>query len=108
MISRGTIVWFVLLMGFTAGLELREHQLQAPCRATNARAASYRAVAQDAAPGENSFNLCGGMWESMPLWVKFCALGWLVSATGFVVNLIRDLRRWIGGRLNGDSGVAPR
>jgi hypothetical protein len=49
-----------------------------------------------------SFNPCTvGMWNSMLLWVKLCALGWLTSMVGFVVSFVKDVLLYVRVRRRG-------
>jgi hypothetical protein len=104
MISRRTIIWFALLAVFTSALEVRNYQEQRPCRewkAAHRNQDAKQANALAAGPDESvaaDFNPCTLMWEAMPVWVKLCAIGWLVSAVGFIVSFIRDVWRWVRRR----------
>lgn len=101
-ISRRTIVWFVLLLCFTGGIELDRWQQNAPCREWKkahhelSQVAVFAVVhAQDEGGDDTAFGPCNVMvWRSMPLWVQLCGLGWLVSAIGFLTSLGCDLWRW--------------
>ena len=104
MISRATIIWFILLVAFTGALEIHNYEEQQPCRAWKAAHATQdpkQASALTVGPDESfaaDFNPCTVMWEAMPLWVKLCSIGWLISVVGFVVNFIRDVLIWIRRR----------
>ena len=101
MISRATVVWLVLLLGFSAALWYDGYQQGAPCRQWKAahpgvdpRKAEVMQEGPD--PGfSESFNPCTVVeWRSLPLWVKLCAIGWLISLIGFLQNLVRDIVRY--------------
>jgi hypothetical protein len=101
MISKQTIVWFVLLLGFTSALEHRQWQWDRPCRewkATHPRVNPKTAHAENVGPDPGfteEFNPCTMIWwEEMPLWVRLCSLGWLVSAVAFSVCLVQDVWWW--------------
>jgi len=86
MISRKTIIWFLLLLMFTAALEFHWRAIE--------QKSLFKPVAVQEILG-NSFDLCHDMWERMPIWVELCTLGWLVSLINFVANVFRDIRRWL-------------
>ena len=98
-------MWFVFLLGFTAALEVRHYQEQRPCREwkTSHPGRDSQDILQerqsDGSYAEVGFNPCTVvMWESMPIWVKVCSLGWLISCIGFICSLIQDIFRWIMAR----------
>jgi hypothetical protein len=96
-----TIIWFVLLLGFSAGLKYDAYQEDKPCRDWKAAHPGVdpktdvgRDIVLPDGTHEISFNVCNVVWRSMPVWVKLCALGWLVSLIGFLRSLSIDVYRW--------------
>lgn len=102
MISRRTIVWFLLLLGFSAGIEYDQWEVDRPCREWKAAHPGVDpktdADKDELLPDgthEMSFNPCNvTLWRSMPLWMRCCALGCLVSLIEFVHALSVDTFRW--------------
>ena len=112
MISRTTVVWFVLLLGFSAALWYDGYRQAAPCRQWKATHPGVdprkpELIQEGPDRGEWFFNPCTVVvWGSSPLWVKLCTIGWLVSLIGFLQNLVRDIVRY--WRRNGHvAGVRP-
>jgi len=108
-ISQRTVVWFLLMLGFSADMEYDRWETNRPCR-------EWKAVHPGVNPKNDveedyllpngthvvSFNPCNiVLWQSMPLWVKLCALGWVVSSIGFVRSLSIDIHRWFIHRRSG-------
>jgi hypothetical protein len=100
-ISKRTLIWFVLLLGFTAGLKSDAYQEDKPCRDWKAAHPGVdpktdigRDVVLPDGTHEVSFNGCNVVsWRSMPIWVKLWVLGWLVSLVGFLRALSIDVYR---------------
>lgn len=94
MISRRTILWFVLLLLSSAALWLHNYQEAKPCREWKKTHLNARPMVESTNEAEVSFSPCDLMWESMPLWVKVSALTWLISFVAFIKCLVGDLYRW--------------
>jgi hypothetical protein len=93
-ISRRTIFWFVLLLLSSAALWVHNYQESRPCREWKKAHLNAQPTAENTNEGEVSFSPCDVMWESMPLWVRVCALTWLISFVAFIKCLVVDLYRW--------------
>jgi hypothetical protein len=115
-ISRRTIIWFVLLLGFSAGLKYDAYQEDKPCRdwkAAHPGVDPKTDVGSDIALPDGMhevslFNSCTVvLWRSMPVWVKLCTLGWLVALIGFLRALSIDVYRWVMRRKLG-RGLAAQ
>jgi hypothetical protein len=102
-ISRRTLIWFALLLVFTAGLQYDKYQTERPCREWKAahpgvdpKTDVEKEIVLPDGTLEVSFNLCNvQLWSNQPIWVKLCVLGWLVSLIGFIQSLVRDIYRWV-------------
>jgi hypothetical protein len=98
-ISRRTIIWFALLLLFSAVLWVRESQEGSPCREGTAahRGQDSHSIKQkqsSVVSDEATFSPCY-IWQSMPIWAEFCAIAWLISLVGFLRSLAIDIYRWI-------------
>lgn len=96
-ISRKTIVWFLLLLSFTAALSVYGYREGTPCRAWKAAHPGQDPQGQTSKEtGEQivvSFNPCT-LWSSPPAGQQPCALGWLISLIGFFGSLGGDVIRF--------------
>jgi hypothetical protein len=105
-ISRVTVIWLVLLLGFSAALWYDGYQQAGPCRQWKAAHPgvdpnSLKDTVEEEPDGTYtmSFNPCTVVvWRSMPFWVKLCAIGWLVSLIGFLRSFVRDVVRYLRAR----------
>ena len=109
MISRRTIIWFVLLLLFSSALWVRAYQYELPCREWTAAhpGQDSHSIEKNKSPtGEDevSFSPCG-LWENMPIWDELCAIAWLISLVGFLRSLAIDIYRWLIAK---KAGHAPR
>lgn len=98
--SRRTGIWLLLLLLFSALLILHEYQNGCP---------PWRPAFVPGPPnadGTIAFNPCT-MMESMPVWVKISALGWLTAFISFLWNLVLDLARWLRRRKSRTINQAP-
>ena len=94
MISRRTLIWFVLLLLSSAALWLHNYQEGKPCREWKKAHVNAPPTVESTNEADVSFSPCDVMWKSMPLWVKICTLTWLISFVAFIKCLVVDLYRW--------------
>jgi hypothetical protein len=107
LISRRTIIWFVLLLLFSSALAVRAYQYGRPCREWTAAhpGQDSHSIEQSKSPvggDEVSFSPCG-MWQNMPIWDELCAIAWLISLVGSVRSLAIDIYRWIIAKKSGNK-----
>jgi len=95
MISKRTIVWFVLLVGFSASLAYHRHTF---CNDVMSRPVPAVSVPDNSGAAPAVGFDCHQMMETLPIWVDICSLGWLVSVTAFLRCLYFDLRDWTAAR----------
>lgn len=96
MISRRTIVWFVLLMAFTVALSYEQYLFDKSCWEWRAHHFFGQTRETISSPDGNQvavIDLCG-MWYALPWWIDGTASGWLISFAAFVFSLASDLLRW--------------
>jgi hypothetical protein len=97
-ISQRTIIWFVLLVLSSAALWLHTYQEGKPCREWKKTRLNASTAAGTGDAAEASFTPCDLMWGTLPLWVRVCAVTWLISLVAFIKCLLVDLYRWFSMR----------
>jgi hypothetical protein len=106
--ARRTIVWFGLLILTTLTLVGVQWVWSRPCREWKAAHPDVRAAYDDTASWREpdgtyvaAINPCTTwLWRSLPLPVKLCSLGWLVSLIGFLRSLAGNFVRYRRRRFN--------
>ena len=99
-ISRRTIIWFLLLIASWAFLAYRSWEDNRPCREwlhENQGKPLPPPVLQPDGTYSVTLSPCG-WWESMPLINRLVALFAVVAAIGFLSSLTKDIIRWIRHR----------
>jgi hypothetical protein len=101
MISRRTIVFFVISIVCFGILKYRTWEQDRPCREWQRNHAQGQTdpppVQQPDGSTEVAFNPCF-MWREMPVIDKLLVLGGFVSSVAFVVSLIQDFVWWLRRR----------
>ena len=113
MISRATVVWFVLFVLSTLLLLGMQWEWSRPCREWKAAHPNIHAAYDDTAGWREpdgtyvaAINPCTTwLWQSLPLPVKLCSLGWLVSLIGFLRSFVGDIVRYRRNRRR-ELGIA--
>src|ERR1700722_6498571 len=100
MIARSTIVWFVLLLGFTAAIWFGWYRANKPCidwKKANPHYTPNPPIKASDGTYTMSFTPCDMLLEPRD-WQRYCSLGWFVVIIAFPICLIRDLYRWFKKR----------